>query len=243
MNTYKNKKYISKLEIAKRRFMNMTIEICCDGFEKALSACAAGADRIELCQELAIGGTTPPYETIRKVVGALNIPVNVLIRPRGGDFVYAHSEVEQIMDDIRFCGELRENGRRVNGVVFGMLQKDGSIDLVATERMIAEARHYSLSTTFHRAIDESADILKSLEAIMSIGGIDRILTSGGATDAYSGKMVIAEMVCMAHGRLSIMAGCGVTAANAKAIAAATGINEIHGSRLEIISAMRSMHTR
>lgn len=219
--------------------MNMTIEICCDGFEKALSACEAGADRIELCQELAIGGTTPPHETIRKVVGALNIPVNVLIRPRGGDFVYAHSEVGQILDDIRFCGELLENGKKVNGVVFGALLRDGSVDTDATREMAREAHRQGLSTTFHRAIDESADIFKNLQAIMDIGGIDRILTSGGASDAYSGRMIIAEMVRMAHGKLSIMAGCGVTAANATAIAAATGIHEIHGSRLEIIPALRS----
>lgn len=219
--------------------MNMTIEICCDGFEKALSACEAGADRIELCQELAIGGTTPPHETIRRVVGALNIPVNVLIRPRGGDFVYAHSEVGQILDDIRFCGELLENGEKVNGVVFGALLRDGSVDTDATREMAREAHRQGLSTTFHRAIDESADIFKNLQAIMDIGGIDRILTSGGASDAYSGRMVIAEMVRMAHGKLSIMAGCGVTAANATAIAAATGIHEIHGSRLEIIPALRS----
>jgi copper homeostasis protein len=217
----------------------MTIEICCDGFEKELSACEAGADRIELCQELAIGGTTPPHETIRRVVSALNIPVNVLIRPRGGDFVYAHSEVGQILDDIRFCGELLENGKKVNGVVFGALLRDGSVDTDATREMAREAHRQGLSTTFHRAIDESADIFKNLQAIMDIGGIDRILTSGGASDAYSGRMVIAEMVRMAHGKLSIMAGCGVTAANATAIAAATGIHEIHGSRLEIIPALRS----
>ena len=172
----------------------MIIEICCDGFGKALSACEAGADRIELCQELPIGGTTP---------------------------------------------ELRENGRRVNGVVFGALLRDGSVDADATREMVREAHRQGLSTTFHRAIDESADIFSSLQAIMDIGGIDRILTSGGASDAYSGRQTIAEMVAKAAGRISIMAGCGVTAANATAIAAATGIHEIHGSRLEIISAMKS----
>ncbi len=217
----------------------MTIEICCDSFEKALSAFKAGADRIELCEKLAIGGTTPSAETIKKTIASLNIPVNVLIRPRGGDFVYSPEETARILDGIRFCGELRENGRRVNGVVFGMLQKDGSIDVDATGRMVAEARRHGLATTFHRAIDETADIFKSLQAIMGIGGIDRILTSGGASDAYSGRMVIAEMVRTSYGRLSIMAGCGVTAANATAIAAATGIHEIHGSRLEIIPTLRS----
>lgn len=218
----------------------MTIEICCDGFQKALAARDAGADRIELCQELGIGGTTPPHETIRKVVGALNIPVNVLIRPRGGDFVYAHSEVGQILDDIRFCGELLENGKRVNGVVFGALRKDGSVDVDATREMVREAQCHGLSTTFHRAIDESVDIFRSLQDIMGIGGIDRILTSGGASDAYSGRQTIAEMVERSVGRISIMAGCGVTATNASAIVTATGIHEIHGSRLEIIPALRSL---
>ena len=219
--------------------MNMIIEICCDGFEKALAAERAGADRIELCQELSIGGTTPSHETIRRVVDSLNIPVNVLIRPRGGNFVYSPAEVGQILDDIRFCGELRAGGKRVNGVVFGALREDGSVDVESTRKMVLEARKYSLSTTFHRAIDESSDIFKALRDIIDIGGVDRILTSGGASDAYSGRQVIAEMVETAAGRISIMAGCGVTAANAMAIVSATGIHEIHGSRLEIISALRS----
>lgn len=222
--------------------MNMTIEICCDGFEKALDAEKAGADRIELCQELEIGGTTPSHETIRKAAESLNIPVNVLIRPRGGNFVYSPSEVAQILDDIRFCGDLRSGGKKVNGVVFGALGNDGSVDLESTTRMVEEARSMGLSTTFHRAIDESRDIFQALRDIISIRGIDRILTSGGSTDAYSGRQTIAEMVEKAAGRISIMAGCGVTASNAVAIAAATGISEIHGSRLEIISALNSLHS-
>lgn len=214
----------------------MTIEICCDGYEKALAAEKAGAGRIELCQELAIGGTTPSHETIKKVAESMNIPVNVLIRPRSGDFVYSAAELGQILDDIRFCGELK----KINGVVFGALLKDGSVDVEATRKMVLEARRYSLSTTFHRAIDESSDIFKALRDIIDIGGVDRILTSGGASDAYSGRQVIAEMVEKAAGRISIMAGCGVTAANAAAIVSATGIHEIHGSRLEIISALKSL---
>jgi copper homeostasis protein len=216
--------------------MRMTIEICCDGYEKALAAEKAGAGRIELCQELAIGGTTPSHETIKKVAESMNIPVNVLIRPRSGDFVYSAAELGQILDDIRFCGELK----KINGVVFGALLKDGSVDVEATRKMVLEARRYSLSTTFHRAIDESSDIFKALRDIIDIGGVDRILTSGGASDAYSGRQVIAEMVEKAAGRISIMAGCGVTAANAAAIVSATGIHEIHGSRLEIISALKSL---
>jgi copper homeostasis protein len=218
--------------------MRMTIEICCDGYEKALAAEKAGAGRIELCQELAIGGTTPSHETIREVAESINIPVNVLIRPRGGDFVYSPAEVGQILDDIRFCGELRASGKRVNGVVFGALLNDGTVDRDATQKMVDEALRYSFSTTFHRAIDDSSDIFMALRDIIGIGGIDRILTSGGASDAYSGRQVIAEMVEKSAGRVSIMAGCGVTAANAAAIVSATGIHEIHGSRLEIISALR-----
>jgi copper homeostasis protein len=218
--------------------MEMTIEICCEGFEKAVAAERAGADRIELCQELAVGGTTPSRETVRRTVGALNIPVNVLIRPRGGDFVYSAEEVERILDDIRFCGNLCENGRRVNGVVFGALRRDGSVDVDATRKMAETARKYGLSTTFHRAIDESRDILAALREVIGIGGIDRVLTSGGAKDAYSGRRTIAEMVKEADGKIDIMAGCGVTAGNAAEIISATGIREIHGSRIEIIKAVR-----
>ena len=101
--------------------MDMTIEICCDGLEKALAAEKAGADRVELCRDLTVGGLTPPRDVIRAAVAALEIPVNVLIRPRGGSFVYSTEEAGQILDDIIFCGNLREEGRRVNGVVFGAL--------------------------------------------------------------------------------------------------------------------------
>lgn len=218
--------------------MDMTIEICCDDLEKALAAEKAGADRVELCRDLTVGGLTPPRDVIRAAVAALEIPVNVLIRPRGGSFVYSPEEAGQILNDIIFCGNLREEGRRVNGVVFGALLPDGAVDITFCRQMAESARTLGLSTTFHRAIDESADIMKALDAIIDLGGIDRILTSGAASDAYSGRRRIEEMVKAAEGRLSIMAGCGVTAGNAAEIVRTTGVREIHGSRPEIIKALR-----
>jgi len=214
----------------------MTIEICCDGFDKALVAQKAGADRVELCADLEIGGTTPTHETISRAIRSLDIPVNVLIRPRGGDFVFTDEEIAVMLDDIRFCGQ-----EKANGVVIGALDKDGCIDMKASELLVRTARERGLSVTYHRAIDVSSDIFKSLEDILALK-VDRVLTSGGKATAFEGLENLEKMqeIILARGsRVHLMPGSGVSASNVTEILKRTGAEEIHGSRTEIIEAARS----
>lgn len=216
--------------------MNMkkiTIEICCDGSGKALEAQAAGAGRIELCADLPVGGITPPHEVIVRTVRALEIPVNVLVRPRAGDFRYTPAEIRTLLEDIRFCADAG-----ADGVVVGALDGAGDVDVPTCRALIGLARNLGLSVTFHRAIDEAADLFRALDAVLSLRP-DRILTSGGAPSAFEGRAAIARMVRRAHGHaISIMPGAGVTADNVRRILEETGAAEIHGSRLEIIEAAR-----
>lgn len=217
--------------------MDITVEICSEGAGKAIAAWKAGAGRIELCENLAVGGVTPSRRDIETAVASAGIPVNVLIRPRGGDFTYSRSEMDEILEDIRFCGEGVFGGKKVNGVVIGALDANGRVDIARTGEMADLAVSLGLSVTFHRAIDVCEDILRGFDDVLSIGGIDRVLTSGGAETAFLGRDTIAEMVRRAKGRVSVMAGCGVTGDNALAIVKSTGIHEIHGSRVEITKAL------
>ena len=208
------------------------IEICCDGFAAAGRAAEMGADRIELCENLGIGGVTPSFPDI-EMAAALEVPVNVLIRPRGGDFVYDTAEIEDMMRSIAFCGSVG-----VNGVVIGALLPSGEVDLPLCRDMVAMARSEGLSVTFHRAIDASADIFRALDDVMSLG-VDRVLSSGAAPSAWEGRETLAEMVRRAQGRLTVMPGCGISAQNAVPLMIATGAREFHGSRPEIIQSLRS----
>jgi len=216
--------------------MKVLVEICAPSVERAREAEATGAGRIELCTDLECGGLTPPHPDIISLVqgvDALKIPVNVLIRPRAGDFVYNSAEIEQMMDDISFCG-----AAGVNGVVIGALNPRGGVDRPLCRNMVALARSYGLSVTFHRAIDESRNIDKALDAVIALG-VDRILTSGGAESAWEGRDVIKRMVQRINALYpegsgpKILAGAGVNFANAAPLVAVTGVSEIHGSRLEL----------
>jgi len=211
--------------------MNTFVEICSPSVEWARKAASLGANRIELCEDLSCGGITPPHPNIlslTKGVDALKIPVNVLIRPRSEDFVYSEMEALQMMDDIRFCGSAG-----ANGVVLGALKVDGSVDIELCSRMITLARSYGLSVTFHRAIDETTDILAATKDVISLG-VDRILTSGGATSAWEGRESLKAMLSIVGpSGPKIMAGAGITASNAGEIVSFCGVSEIHGSRLEL----------
>lgn len=202
----------------------MLAEICCDGLEAAMAAVGAGAKRIELCAELSCGGITPPHEVLDNAV-TLGVPVNVLIRPREGNFVYSDSEIHHILFNVAYCGNVG-----VNGVVIGALTDDGKIDLPLCKDIIDMARSYGLSITFHRAIDCAADIMEALDDVLSLG-VDRILTSGGAASAPEGRETIRKMVERAGNKVIIMAGAGVTPENAKELIEYTGVKEIHGSRI------------
>jgi copper homeostasis protein CutC len=313
----------------------MIIEICCDGIEAAKKAVEAGAKRIELCSDLSIGGITPPYSEIEEAAAKLGTAVNVLVRPRGGDFVYNEAEIEKMLREIAFCG-----GAGVNGVVIGALTTEGKIDVPLCREFVSMARSYGLEITFHRAIDEAiakalslvpgTEIPQSSESPQHTGpcsihslahgteipqssespqhmdpcstlslapdpknlqspeelspavlgaikevledvfnlGVERILSSGGAPDAYAGRVVLGAMRRFAeewaaahspgagHSRAPsasglparagipatpapsrgpiIMAGGGVTPQNAKVILDASGVSELHGSRLFLL---------
>lgn len=204
--------------------MSYFIEACCPDLSSVRTAVQAGAGRIELCEELGIGGITPSETFLRQALDVTgDVPVNVLVRPRGGNFVYTPDEVEQMLRSIRMC---RAAG--ANGVVIGALLADGSVDIGTVSRLVHEAE--GLDITFHRAFDESADLAKALEDIIGLG-IKRILTSGGCPTAYLGRFVLRDLVLQAAGRITIMPGCGVLPSNLDEIAAVTGATEFHGSKL------------
>ena len=153
--------------------LDYTIEICAPSYESALAAQRGGAARIELCSELDAGGVTPSYGLIQGVRAALTIAVNVLVRPRSGDFLYSSYEVETVVRDIALCAQAG-----VQGVVVGALTADAKVDRTVAAEWLKEARRHGLSTTFHRAIDCADNIFDALEEVASLG-YDRVLTSGG----------------------------------------------------------------
>ena len=201
------------------------IETCCTTFDEALSAQTRGANRIELCTDLSVGGVTPSRDLIREVVGALSIPVNALIRPISKlDFVYDEDDLQQMTADIDFCKSIG-----AAGIVVGALTPEGTIDRAAMQRLIAAAR--PLPVTFHRAFDVcTADPFIALDQIIALG-CTRLLTSGQAPTAWEGRCLINLLVRRAGRRLIVMPGRGVTPANLAALAAATHAAEYHGTAL------------
>lgn len=199
----------------------MEIEICCGSIQSAANAKAGGAVRVELCQGLVEGGTTPSPATIQYAVRELGLKVFVLVRPRGGDFCYNELEVKTMEDDVAFC---KEAG--ASGIVVGFLHPDGSIDTELTRRFVELSA--PLPVTFHRAFDECADPLNALEQIIECG-CARILTSGCKPTAIEGAEMLQQLVKQADGRITILAGSGVTPENAVALREKTGVKEIHGS--------------
>lgn len=199
----------------------MEIEICCGSIQSAANAKAAGATRIELCQNLNEGGTTPSYATIKQCVEDLHLDVFVLVRPRPGDFVYNDVEIQNMLEDVRICKELG-----VAGVVVGFLHPDGSIDTKLTRRFVETAA--PVPVTFHRAFDRCKDWRKSLEEVIACG-CKRILTSGCHPTAMEGKETLKELVRLAGDRITILVGSGVRPDNAQALVEFTHAKEIHGS--------------
>ena len=178
------------------------IEICANSAQSCVEAEAGGARRVELCAGIPEGGTTPSYGEIRMAQQLTSsIDINVIIRPRGGDFLYTPAEIESMLLDIELCKELK-----VHGVVFGCLTKEGDIDVPLMRRLMEAAK--PLSVTCHRAFDVCRDPFRALEQLIDLG-CDRILTSGQQSDAVKGIPLIAELVRRADGRIIIMPGCGV----------------------------------
>lgn len=197
------------------------IEICCGSIQSAANAKAGGAVRVELCQGLVEGGTTPSPATIQYAAHELGLQVFVLVRPRGGDFCYNELEIKTMEEDVTFC---KKAGAA--GIVVGFLHPDGSIDTELTRRFVELSA--PLPVTFHRAFDECAEPLKALEQIIDCG-CKRILTSGCKPTAMEGADMLQQLVKQADGRITILAGSGVTPENAAALRDKIGAPEIHGS--------------
>ncbi len=211
--------------------MSPVLEVCCTSIASAIAAQIGGAQRIELCGNLFEGGTTPSYGTIELVREKLSIDINVLIRPRGSDFVYSKDEMEIIRRDIDRCKEIG-----VNGVVIGFLTQDGEIDTLRTKQITEYA--IPLSVTFHRAFDMCRDPYKALEQLIEIR-VDRILTSGQQNKASDGVELIADLVEKAGDRVIIMPGAGLTPENIKAFHERVQAKEYHSTLSETIeSSMR-----
>jgi copper homeostasis protein len=209
------------------------LEIAAGSLASALAAQEGGADRVELCSSLVEGGITPSYGMLAVVRDRVRIPVYVLIRPRGGDFLYDDAEFEIMRRDIETCEQLG-----FDGVVIGALDADGVVDPRCGGLVAAAGK---LDVTFHRAIDASADIAQTLDQIIALG-CERVLTSGGQANALAGAGVIAGLVEQAAGRISIMAGAGIRSQNLAEVVRLTRAHEFHGSAKALRrSAMRYLN--
>ena len=198
----------------------MLLEICANSYQSAINAQDAGAHRIELCQELSVGGITPSCGLLKQVINNLEIPVFVLIRPRGGNFVYSDDEFEIMKIDIQLCKNLG-----CQGIVSGILNTDNTIDINRTRELLELSK--PLSFTFHRAFDEVVSPKQALEHLIGLG-VDRVLTSGQETSAELGLKLLQEFNTISKGRITILAGGGISVENASKFKNA-GLNEIHAS--------------
>ncbi|MBE9468266.1 MAG: copper homeostasis protein CutC [Bacteroidetes bacterium] len=204
--------------------MKKKLEICCYSIDSAIKAEKAGADRIELCDNYSEGGTTPSYAAIEYSVNKLNIPVNIIVRPRGGDFLYSSAEYELIKNDVLKIKELE-----ANGVVIGFLKKNGEIDIERTKEIVNLAK--PMQVTFHRAFDMCKNQHKALQQLIDVG-VDRILTSGAENTALKGIDLLKELVEKADNRIVVMPGCGVDEKNLKKLVLKTKAGEFHSSAKE-----------
>ena len=206
--------------------MDYRLEICVDSVESAIEAQSAGADRVEFCDNLIEGGTTPSYGSVVSARNNLNIGLHVIIRPRGGDFLYSDLEYDIMRRDIEICGE-----SGVDGIVTGILLPGGNIDVDRTAKLFEFA--YPMSTTFHRAFDMCNDPVQGLEDVISAGAA-RLLTSGMKNKAQDGIELIRQLVIQSGDRLLIMPGGGIDETNAALILTATKAREIHLTGRRII---------
>lgn len=200
-------------------------EICTNSVTSCIAAQEGGADRVELCANLQEGGTTPSFGMIKEARKAISIQLNVIIRPRGGDFLYSKSEISQMLHDIEIA-----RGIGVDGLVFGCLTKEGEIDKKNMKKLMHAAG--DTPVTFHRAFDHCCKPLKALEEIIELGCM-RILTSGLKANALEGASTIAQLIKAAGNRIIIMPGSGIRENNIAEIARITGAKEFHFSAKEV----------
>ncbi len=196
----------------------MIIEVCAESYEYAVKAEKAGADRIELCKDLHLDGLTPDYESSKRTIDTLDIPVFILIRPRGGDFIYSHEEFELMKRDI-----LKFKKIGCKGIVSGVLNDDNTIDIKKTKELVELSR--PLEFTFHRAFDKVNNPLNEIENLIELG-IDRVLTSGQKEKAIDGLVLLKQLNSISKNRIKIMPGSGINKSN---IVNFVNFEEIHGS--------------
>ena len=201
----------------------LIVEVCVDSVCNALKAQSAGAQRVEFCTNLLEGGTTPSPSQIEIARKKLHINLYVIIRPRGGDFLYNETEFEIMKSDIHFCGKTG-----CDGVVIGILNRDGTVDKERNFELIKIAQQYKMEITFHRAFDRCIDLFEAMETIIELG-CERILTSGGYNTAIEGAEVIRELIKKSGNRITIMPGSGITTENSAELIKITGAKELHGT--------------
>ena len=212
------------------------LEACVDSVEAAVAAQEGGADRVELCANLLEGGTTPSAGTIQLAREKLDIGLNVMIRPRGGDFCYSDAEFEVMKLDVQLAKKLG-----ADGVVFGILKENGAVDTLRTGELLELAR--PLSVTFHRAFDMARDPYEAIKDLIGLG-IDRILTSGQDLSALEGLDLIADLVRKAGDRIIVMPGGGITERNVKKIVVQSVAREVHVyAPMAVESRMKYRHTQ
>jgi copper homeostasis protein len=199
------------------------IEIACFNLESALIAQKAGADRVELCADMSVGGTTPTIETIQQARENLTIDLYVMIRPRGGNFVYSEAELKQMKSEIETIKKLG-----VNGFVFGILNEDKTINIEQNIALVELAKPFPC--TFHRAFDEVLDYEQALEDVISCG-FSTILTSGTFSNVMEGKEVLQQLVIQANNRIEIMPGGGLRSTNISALDEIVNANWYHSSAI------------
>jgi copper homeostasis protein len=199
--------------------VRVLLEAAVQSVESAVAAQRAGASRLELCVRLDIAGLTPPDRLVREVVAAVSIPVFVLVRPRVADFVYSPDERADMARQIDAAARAG-----AQGIVTGVLDGDRRIDVSATRHLVDGAGR--LPVTFHRAFDETPDLIEALEDVIACG-VSRVLTTGGAATASEGVNRLAQLVARGGDRIAILAGGGIRAHNVGAIVARTGVREVH----------------
>ena len=209
------------------------LEICVETLEAALAAELGGADRIELCQELSVGGVTPSAELMREVRANVDIPVFAMIRPRCGDFCYTAEEFELMVRDL---GTAKESG--MNGAVLGILRSDRGVDVERTRALVELARPWPV--TFHRAFDETPDLRAALDEVMATGAA-RVLTSGGKPSAEQGAAEIAALVDGGGGKITVVCGGGINSSNLEHVVQRTSAREFHTGLSSVLAYPRSNH--
>lgn len=212
-----------------------TLEICCYSAESAIAAEKAGANRIELCDNYGEGGTTPSFATVQWVVENLSIPVNVIVRPRGGDFLYTEVEYDIIKRDVQQLKKMK-----VNGIVTGFLNPDGSVDLKRTQEIVALA--HPVEVCFHRAFDVCKDPIEALAQLKALD-VKRILTSGAKPSAQEGMALLAELVKEAGNDISIMPGGGINSGNIAQLKNETKAHEFHASTKVFVPSKMKFHQK